>query len=127
MFQPFDSSSINITFKAKPTTTLEESLEIVQTLEKSILKERDRFFVKHVSSTAGYRRSATGSAEMYPYVGYISLELHKMEPLNFVDKYITPYLSFYYDPAGRVRDKSSQAISKDLRAWLKEQKYKKKI
>ncbi|WP_324170694.1 efflux RND transporter permease subunit [Sulfurimonas sp.] len=125
MFQPFDSSSINITFKAKPTTTLEESLEIIQTLEKSILKEKDRFFLKHVSSTAGYRRSATGSAEMYPYVGYISLELHKMEPSNFVDKYITPYLSFYYDPTDRVRDKSSQAISKDLRTWLKEQKYKK--
>jgi multidrug efflux pump subunit AcrB len=50
MFQPFDASSINITFKAKPTTTLEESLEIVQTLEKDILKQKDRFFVKHVSS-----------------------------------------------------------------------------
>lgn len=125
MFQPFDASSINITFKAKPTTTLEESLEIVQTLEKDILKQKDRFFVKHVSSTAGYRRSATGSAEMYPYVGYISIELHKMKPLNFVDKYITPYLSFYYDPKERIRDISSQQISKDLRVWLKEQKYKK--
>ncbi|MFT7824851.1 MAG: efflux RND transporter permease subunit, partial [Sulfurimonas sp.] len=80
MFQPFDASSINITFKAKATTTLEESLEIVQTLEKDILEQKERFFVKHVSSTAGYRRSATGSAEMYPYVGYISIELHKMKP-----------------------------------------------
>ncbi|WP_373001392.1 efflux RND transporter permease subunit [Sulfurimonas sp.] len=127
MFQPFDSSSIKITFKAKPTTTLEESLEIVQTLEKNILKERDRFFVKHVSSTAGYRRSATGSAEVYPYVGYISIELQKIKALNFVDKYITPYLTFYYDPTGRVRDKSSQEISQDLRAWLKEQNYKQKF
>ena len=127
MFQPFDASSINITFKATPTTTLEESLEIVQTLEKNILKNKDRFFVKHVSSTAGYRRSATGSAEMYPYVGYISLELHKMQPLNFVDRYITPYLSFYYDDKGRIRDMSSQAISKDLRAWLKKQNYKKQF
>ncbi|MDA3909336.1 MAG: efflux RND transporter permease subunit [Sulfurimonas sp.] len=127
MFQPFDSSSINITFKAKPTTTLEESLEIVQTLEKSILKDRDRFFAKHVSSTAGYRRSATGSAELYPYVGYIAIELQKVQTSNFVDKYITPYLTFYYDPTGRVRDKSSQEISQDLRAWLKEQNYKQKF
>ncbi|WP_373035920.1 efflux RND transporter permease subunit [Sulfurimonas sp.] len=127
MFQPFDASSINITFKAKPTTTLEESLEIVQTLEKSILEQKERFFVHHVSSTAGYRRSATGSAEVYPYVGYISLELHKMKPSNFVDKYITPYLSFYYDPKDRIRDKSSQDISADLRTWLKEQKYKKRF
>lgn len=127
MFQPFDDSSINITFKAKPTTTLEESLIIVQTLEKDILKNHDRFFVKHVSSTAGYRRSATGSAEMYPYVGYVSMELYKMKPLNFVDKYITPYLSFYYDYKDRIRDKSSQEISQDLRVWLKEQKYKKQF
>jgi len=125
MFQPFDASSINITFKAKPTTTLEESLEIVQTLEKGILEQKDRFFVKHVSSTAGYRRSATGSAEMYPYVGYISIELDRMKPSNFLDKYITPYLSFYYDAKDRIRDISSQQISKDLRIWLKEQEYKK--
>ena len=64
---------------------------------------------------------------MYPYVGYISLELQKIKASNFVDKYITPYLSFYYDSTGRVRDKSSQDISKDLRAWLKEQKYKKRF
>lgn len=127
MFQPFDDSSISITFKATPTTTLEESLNIVQTLEKEILKHQKRFFVKHVSSTAGYRRSATGTTEIYPYVGYISLELHKMKPENFVDRYITPYLSFYYDSKGRIRDVSSQEISKDLRIWLKEQKYKEKF
>lgn len=127
MFQPFDASSINITFKAKPTTTIEESLHIIQTLEKDILAQKERFFVKHVSSTAGYRRSATGSAEMYPYVGYLSIELAKMKPSNFVDKYITPYLSFYYDEKGRTREDSSKQISKDLRKWLKEQGYKQRF
>ena len=127
MFKSFDASSINITFKAQPTTTLEESLKIVQTLEKDILKNRDRFSVKHVSSTAGYRRSATGSAEIYPYVGYISIELHKMKESNFVDKFITPYLSFYYDAKDRTRERSSQEISTDLRGWLKEQAYKEKF
>ncbi len=127
MFQPFDASSITITFKAQPTTTLEESLQIVQTLEKDILAQNKRFFVKYVSSTAGYRRSATGTTEMYPYVGYISIELHKMQAINFVDKYITPYLSLYYDSHGRIRDKSSQEISADLRAWLSEKGYKQKF
>ena len=125
MFQSFDASSINITFKAQPTTTIEESLHIIQTLEKDILAQKEKFFVKHVSSTAGYRRSATGSAEMYPYVGYLSIELDKMKPSNFVDTYITPYLSFYYDDKDRIRDLSSKQISKDLRKWLKEQEYKK--
>lgn len=127
MFQSFDASSINITFKAKSTTTIEESLAIIQTLEKDILAQKERFFVKHVSSTAGYRRSATGSAEMYPYVGYLSIELAKEKPSNFVDRYITPYLSFYYDEKGRTRERSSKQISKDLREWLKEQGYKERF
>ncbi|MDQ7042982.1 MAG: efflux RND transporter permease subunit [Sulfurimonas sp.] len=127
MFKSFDASSINITFKADPTTTLKESLKIVQTLEKDILKNRDRFWVKHVSSTAGYRRSATGSAEMYPYVGYISIELHKMKEVNFVDKFISPYLSFYYDGKNRIREKSSQEIANELRVWLKKKEYKQKF
>ena len=124
LFQSFDSSTINITFKAEPTTTLENSLKIIQTIEKDILQNKKSFFVKDISSTAGYRRSATGTAEMYPYVGYISLELYKMEPQNFVDRYITPYLSFYYDEKGRIRDISSKEISSKLRSFLKEQKYK---
>ena len=124
MFESFDASSIDITFKADSSTSLEESLKIVQTLERDLLAERERFFIKNVSSTAGYRRSATGGAEMYPYVGYITLELRKKSPDNFLDKYITPYLSLYYDDRDRVRDRSSKEISKELRTWLKEQGYK---
>ena len=127
MFQSFDATSINITYKAKPTTTLEESLKIVQTIENDILKNSDRFFAKNVSSTAGHRRTATRATELYPYVGGISVELYKKKPSNFVDTYITPYLSFYYDKKDRIRDVSSQKISKDLRGWLKEQKYKKRF
>lgn len=62
---------------------------------------------------------------MYPYVGYISVELQKQKPQNFLDKYITPYLSLYYNAEGRVRDKSSQQISKEIREFLKEKEYKK--
>lgn len=124
MFKSMDATSINITFKAKPSTTLEESLILVQTIERDILNEKNRFFAAQVSSTAGFRFSATGGAELFPYVGYISIELNKMQPQNFVDKYITPYLSFYYDESDRIRNKSSQEISKDLREWLKENNYK---
>jgi multidrug efflux pump subunit AcrB len=124
MFQSFDATSISITYKAQPTTTLEESLAITQKIEEDILKQRDRFFVKNVSATAGYRRSATGSTELYPYVGYINVELYEQKPQNFLDKYITPYLSFYYNSEGRIRDISSQMISQDMRKWLKEQDYK---
>lgn len=127
MFPAFDATSVDITFKAKPTTTLEDSIKIVQTLERDLLKNKDKFFIQHVSSTAGYRRSATGMPELYPYVGYISVELQKQKPQNFLDKYITPYLSFYYNSEGRIRTRSSQQISKEIREFLKENNYKEKF
>lgn len=123
MFESFDSPNINITFKAESSTTLEDSLKIIQAIEKEILNEKNRFFVKYVSSTAGYRRSATGATEIYPYVGYISIELENKKPSNLFDKYVTPYLSPYDDGKNKVRDHSSQEISADLRAWIKEKNY----
>ena len=124
LFQSFDSATINITFKANTNTTLQDSLKIVQTIEKDILDKQNLFFVKDISSTAGYRRTPTGVTQMYPYVGYISLELYKAKPQNFVEKYITPYLSFYYDSHGRIRQDSSKDIAQKLRLFLKEKKYK---
>ncbi len=125
MFEPFDSTSISITYKASKDTSLQKSLSIVQTIEKDLLKHKKEFFIDYVSSTAGYRRSATGSAEMYPYVGYITLYLQKRAPSNFLEKYITPYLSFYYDKKGRVRTESSRQISRKLRKFLRKKRYKK--
>ncbi|UFS63740.1 efflux RND transporter permease subunit [Sulfurimonas sp. HSL-3221] len=127
MFQPFDATALNITFKAAPTTTLEESLAIVQAIEKDLLKEGSRFGVENVTSTAGYRRSATGDTEMFPSVGYIGVELQKKKPDNFMDSYITPYLSFYESRRDSVRERSSKAISKELRAWLVSQGYKERF
>jgi HAE1 family hydrophobic/amphiphilic exporter-1 len=123
MFEKFDSPNINITFKAGPTAMLEDSLKVIQTIEKDILEEKERFSVKHVSSTAGYRRSATGSSEIYPYVGYISIELENKKASNLFEKYITPLLSPYADGGEKVRAASSQEISADLRKWLQERGY----
>lgn len=127
MFEPFDSTSISITFKASKETTLQDSLKIVQTIEKDLLKHKKKFFIDYVSSTAGYRRGEAGGAELYPYVGYITLYLKKKAPENFLEKYITPYLSFYYDQTDRVRTESSRQISKRLRKFIREEKYKEKF
>ncbi len=124
MFEKFDSPNLNITFKAIPTTTLEESLAVVQTIERGILNEKERFFVKNVSSTAGYRRSATGGPELSPAVGYISIELEDKKASNIFEAYISPFLSPYEDGGEKTRTVSSQKISADLRQWLKEKGYK---
>jgi multidrug efflux pump subunit AcrB len=127
MFERFDSKNVNITFKADPTATLQDSLRIVQTIEQDLLHEKERLFIKHVSSTAGYRRSPTGGFEMFPYVGYISIELEDKAASNFFDAYITPLLSPYKSDAKKTRTLSSQEISKEIRTLLKEKQYIQKL
>jgi len=127
LFESFDSSTVTITFKGSKDTSLNDSLKIVQAIETDLLNHKKEFFIDYVSSTAGYRRSATSGAEMYPYVGYITLYLQKRAPSNFMEKYITPYLSFYYDKKGRDRVLNSKQISKKLRKLLKQKRYKKRF
>ena len=76
---------------------------------------------------AGWRRDSAGNSENYPYVGNIDIELHKFKAQNFVDRFITPVLSFYYDSEGRTREEKSAEISRKLRAFLKAQKYKERF
>ena len=125
MFPRFDSSKINITIKADVNTTLEQSYKIVQNIEKDLLKEKKNFFIKEVSSVAGYRRDNGGNSERYPYVMFVTIELEKLKAMNFVDKYITPYLSFYYNKENRIRDEKSFVIAKKVKSWLKKQNYEK--
>ncbi|MGM0533600.1 MAG: efflux RND transporter permease subunit [Campylobacterota bacterium] len=124
MFPSFDASSVNITIKHDVNTKVEETFETVSKIEKDLLGLKDEYAIDSVSSVAGYRRNQSGEGESYPYVSFITIELHKLKPDNFVDKYVTPYLSFYYDEKGRSREMKSQEISRQLRSFLEEKNYK---
>jgi len=125
MFPKFDASTIHITLKANVNTTTEETIHILKTIEKDLYAHKDKFFIKHIGSVAGWRRDSAGNSETYPYVGNIEIELQKLKAQNFVDRFITPALSFYYDRTGRTREEKSAAISEKLRTFLKKQKYQK--
>ena len=126
MFPAFDSSIINITLKANINTTLEQSNIIVKNVAKELISKKDEFYISNIGTTAGYRKDSGGNTENYPYAMYITIELQKLKPQNFVDRYITPYLSFYYDKQGRTRELTSQEISKKLKLYLEEKNIKEK-
>jgi len=126
MFPKFDSTDIKITMKANKNTTLEDSFKIVQEIEQDIIKEKDTYFIKSIDSVAGYRRDSGNTSENYPYVMYMTLELQELKADNIIDKYVTPYLSFYYDDTGRTRTEKSREIAKRLRVFLEKHDYKKK-
>lgn len=126
MFPRFDSTTMNISIKADVNTKVEEIFEIIKEIEKDILDKKEFFSIKHISTTAGFRKDADQKSESYPYVARISLELHKLKAQNFVDKFITPYLSFHYDKEGRIREEKSQIIAKKMRKFLVKKNYKEK-
>ena len=127
MFPQFDASTITITMKADSNTKTEDTLKYLTTIEKDLYAKKDTFYIDHVGSVAGWRRDSAGNSETYPYVGQIHIELQKLKAQNFVDKYITPTLSFYYDKEGRTREEKSVVIAEKLRRFLKEKGYQKRF
>ena len=127
MFPQFDSTTVNITMKANVNTKTEETIEYLKVIEKDLYEKKDQFFISHVGSVSGWRRDSAGNSETYPYVGQITIELQKLKAQNFVDKYITPTLSFYYDEEGRTREDKSIIIAKELRHFLETGKYKERF
>ncbi|HFU76262.1 MAG TPA: efflux RND transporter permease subunit [Arcobacter sp.] len=126
MFPKFDASNINLSIKANENTTLEESFKIVKELEKELLSQKENFHIKSIDSRAGFRRDGGGNTEKFPYVMYMNIEFTKLKADNVVDKYITPYLSFYYDDEGRTRDLHSNEIAKRLKKFIQKNSLKEK-
>ncbi len=126
LFPRFDASDVKITLKANANTTLEESFKIVQAIEKDLMQKEDELFIRSIDSVAGFRRDVGGNTENFPYAMFMTVELKKLKPQNFLDKYITPNLSFYYDEEGRERTLKSKEIAKNLREFLKQKDYKTK-
>ena len=127
MFPQFDASTITVTLKANVNTKTEETLKYLTAIEKDLYAKKDLFYIDHVGSVAGWRRDTAGNSETYPYVGQIHIELQKLKAQNFVDRYITPTLSFYYDKEGRTREEKSVVIAERLRKFLKENNYKERF
>jgi len=127
MFPRFDSNTIHIAIKADVNSSVEMMNEILRDIGEDIYKDKDQFYIEHISSVAGWRKDSASNIETYPYVGDITLELHKLKAQNVVDRYITPYLSFYYDSEQRIRELKSSEISKKLTVYLKKKKYKEKF
>lgn len=126
MFPKFDSTDIKITLKANSNTTLEEAFKIVSEIEADLIPLKDKFYIRNINSVAGYRKDVGNNTENFPYAMYMTVELTKLKPSNFSDKYITPYLSFYYDETGRTREETSDKIAQRLKKYLQEKDYKKK-
>lgn len=127
IFPKFDATDVKITLKANANTSLEESFKIVSSIEADLLQKSDEFFIRNINSIAGFRRDVGNNTENFSYAMYMTVELQKLKDMNFIDKYVTPTFSFFYDEAGRTRELKSDEISQKLIDFLKENDYKTKF
>ncbi|MDX1808818.1 MAG: efflux RND transporter permease subunit [Sulfurospirillaceae bacterium] len=127
MFPKFDSTLMTISLKANLNTPIEKTFEEANKVAKELYKNKERFNINSITTVAGFRTNAEGDGERYPYVANINIELDKLKPMDFVNKYITPYLSLYYDKEGRTRTKSSQEVASEVRSFLNKEGFKKKL
>ena len=127
MFPQYDVNSIKISIKANENSTLENSFEIVQKIEKELLKEKENFFITSISSTAGYRRDSGGNSERNAYVMYMTVELTDFNGDNIIENYITPALSLFDRESIKTRTKTSMQITKMLSKYIKEEHFKEKF
>ncbi len=127
MFPSFDASTVTLTLKATPNNDIDDINSYLQTIQDDLSKKSEEFSIKQMGSISGYRRDSAGVVERYPYVGMMIIELNKLKAQNIVDRFITPYLSFYYDDKERIRDKKSHLIANELRKFIKKQDYKKRF
>lgn len=127
MFPKFDASNVHISLKANKNNKLEDTEKIVAIIEKEMLEVKEKYFIKDVTTAVGYRRDSAGNRERTPYVAYFTLELESIKPQNFVDKWVTPYLSFYEVNEDLKREEKSTAISKKLRKFLEEKNYEERF
>lgn len=124
MFPKFDADNVKISIKANQNTSLEKSYEIVKAIEADLIANKEKFHIRSIDSRAGYRRDSGSNTERFPYVMYMTIELEKLAPSNFLDKYLTPYMSVYYTPENRTRTETSQAISRKLKKYIEKKGFK---
>ena len=119
LFPDFDNTQIYVYGKVNINNALEDTEKIVTKVENEILKNVDKKNVSSVTSVIGFKMDAKNRAELGENMFHIFIDLHERAPVNFFDKYISPYLSLEYDAKVRSREVDAKVIASRLKKVLK--------
>lgn len=118
-FPAVDTNVINISGKLNINTNVEETEAIAKQIEKRILEKKDALYIHTISTTSGMWRNFRQQRQTGENLFLIYVELKDRAPENFVDKYITPYLSFDWDKEPGERPMDNKEVVKELKKLLK--------
>ncbi|MGM0534417.1 MAG: efflux RND transporter permease subunit, partial [Campylobacterota bacterium] len=117
---PFDTTQIYITGSVGPGQTLAQCEEGVKTVEEAIMQQIpfDKEMAS-ISSIAGLKLDGQNKPMMEPFYFQVFVNLHERAPSNFVERYITPYLSPKYDDSDMIRQDSAFVMKSRVDKALK--------
>jgi multidrug efflux pump subunit AcrB len=120
-FPNFDGNYIYISGKMDINTPLQKTYEVATQIEAEMLKHKDEFSLKSISSVVGYRRSLSGETQHNNSVFIITMELYDRKDTNWINKYVNPVLnfSFDFDDKNKIRDKQTFELSPRVKEIIK--------
>lgn len=118
LFPKFDGSQLFVSGRMAPDSTLEETYAAMRKVEEEVLPRLKEFSIESVTALSGFQMDNQGNGVMGKHLFFFFIDLEKAAPDNIVEKYVTPYLSFDYDPEGRTRHDKSFVVEERLRTLL---------
>jgi len=115
-FPRFDGTSVYLSGKLPSSTPIAQTEIYTKSLEKEIMKYKEKYSIRIISTTVGWRRNLVGESESGESVFYMTLELADMKEENWVNRYLTPILSFSFDfnDPSKVRTLHSYEVARML-------------
>lgn len=115
LFPEFDTTQIYVSGRVNVNNDIYNTEKIISKLENAILKNIKEDEVKSVTTIVGMKLDAKNNAELGENLFHIFINLHEPKPKNFVDRFITPYLSLEYDSSDMIRDRHAKIVAKDIK------------
>jgi len=124
LFPDFDSDRLYIKGKFDINHNFELTHEKTKIIEQILLKHKNELALKSISYRTGLRTDNEENIEIKQSVFQFNIELHERVPENFVDGYITPFLSFSAKDSPKIRTLNVNETVLKIKELLKDYKPK---
>ena len=118
LFPEFDTTQVYVYGKVDINNDLQDTEKYVTKVENVLLKHMDKQNISSITSVVGFKMDAKNRVDLGENMFHIFIDLHERAPVNFFDKYISPYLSLEYDKKVLTRTKSAKEIAKEVQKQL---------
>ena len=118
LFPDFDTTQVYVSGKVNINNELKDTEEVVSKVEAILLENLDKENVSSVTSVIGFKMDSKNRAELGENMFHIFIDLHDRAPVNFFDKYISPYLSIEHDNKVKTRTDDAKVIAKKVEKLL---------